>query len=240
MTASGGVSETQRRGRTAHFTQHSEAEQRRLTGRTRWRCGSSFWELQQQQPFVHFSVFKSRGHRECGHICPQCTFPRSGMFSFTPTSVCDERLLWFPRFPLWSTDRRRADEAGRAGIIAVTMKLADSSRGDFLATSAGRASSEEGSSTHIDHRWFCRAKCSWSLKAAVQGNDNSLNHYWNTTESSSPLQRWAEPLWRRNKQGELLLCCVLLCTAVASEGKDVNDCTLCFVFVGHTTYLFEL
>lgn len=53
-------------------------------------------------------------------------------------------LLFAHCFPLLSTDRRRADEAGRASIIAVTMKPTDSSRGDFLVTSAGRASSEEG------------------------------------------------------------------------------------------------
>lgn len=71
--------------------------------------------------FVLFAVFESWRHSQCSHVCVKCSSSCPGVYLSVP-----RRDLFYKTCRRWiiapfflPSDRRRADEASRAGVIAV-------------------------------------------------------------------------------------------------------------------------
>lgn len=149
-----------------------------------------------------------------------------------------------------SSDWRCADEASRAGVIAVKREAAggaDRRQPWWLLSDLCWARGEGGGvkTNQLQLCWIYRdvVKEGWSLKEAVWGNEGHglckpLRK--NTTECSDLVfvNCWAQSsmswlqttVGTNKKRRELLLCYVVICTTITSEGRVCHWLHMFFFF----------
>ena len=141
--------------------------------------------------FLHLPVFESRRHSQCSHICPQCPSSCPGtslpLFFFLFFFYLTRFLKAYQRGILLvsvlivfivSSDWRCADEASRAGVIAVKREAAggaDRRQPWWLLSDLcwARGGGGRGNTNQLQLCWIYRdvVKEGWSLKEAVRGNE---------------------------------------------------------------------
>lgn len=159
-----------------------------------------------------------------------------------------------------SSDWRCADEASRAGVIAVKPEAAggaDRQRPWCLLSDLCWAKGGKGGckTNQLQLCWICRdlVKEGWSLKEAVWGNEGCglckplRKYYWmqqpGIGELLGPVLRWADSKlqWEQIRKERVA---AVLCGQLHDHhfgGKSMPLIAhVFFVFVGHMTYLFEI